>query len=66
MTNSNLPQPLLVSPREAARMLSISPRTLWALTNVGTVRCVRIGRAVRYNPDDLKHYVAAQCEGGAK
>jgi excisionase family DNA binding protein len=49
---------LLVSPREAARVLAISERTLWQLTHDGAVRCVRIGRAVRYDPRDLAEYIS--------
>jgi excisionase family DNA binding protein len=48
---------LLVTPAEAARALRISPRTLWGLTDRGEVPCVRIGRAVRYDPRDLVAYV---------
>ena len=36
---------LLVDEREAARLLSISPRTLWGLRNAGRIACVRIGSA---------------------
>jgi hypothetical protein len=45
--------PLLVDAPTAARMLSISPRTLWQLTRDGAVRAVRLGRAVRYDVRDL-------------
>jgi hypothetical protein len=47
-------KPLLVSHREAAKMLSISDRTLWGLTAPrGPIPCVRFGRLVRYSVDDL-------------
>ncbi len=52
------PQALLLKPVDAARILSISPRLLWALTNRGEIRCVRIGRAVRYDPRDLMAWIA--------
>lgn len=48
---------LLLKPREAAVKLQISPRKLWALTKQGTVRCVRIGRALRYRVEDLAAFV---------
>jgi excisionase family DNA binding protein len=50
-------EPLLVPAREAARLLAVSERTLWGLTRRGEVPCVRIGRAVRYDPRDLAAYV---------
>ena len=52
--------PLLKAP-EAARRLAISVRKLWELTNRGAIRCVRIGRAVRYDPADLRRWVDAGC-----
>ena len=51
------PDRRLLTPREAAAALSISERTLWGLTKGGAVRCVRIGRAVRYDPRDLQDYI---------
>ena len=56
-TPVSAPPPMLLTAREAARMLAISPRKLWSLTNCGDVRCVRIDRAVRYAPADLQAYV---------
>ena len=49
--------PLLVDSRTAAKLLAVSERTLWSLTASGEVRCVRIGRAVRYAISDLSAYV---------
>lgn len=51
---------LLVDAREAARLLSISERKLWELTNRGIVKCCRIGRAVRYSRVALADFVSAQ------
>lgn len=51
---------LLVKAREAARLLSISERKLWELTNCGAVPCVRIGAAVRYSPADLEAWIENQ------
>jgi hypothetical protein len=57
---------LLVSPREAARMLAVSPRKLWAMTfeQAPALPYVRCGRLVRYSPDDLRRWIDAQREGG--
>ena len=54
----------LVKPNEAAETLAISPRTLWSLTDSGSIRCVRIGRSVRYDPADLCRWIDANKEGG--
>lgn len=53
------PDPLLVTPREAARLLSVSERTLWSIAAAGEIPRVRIGRAVRYRVADLRAYVDA-------
>ncbi|HUV63376.1 MAG TPA: helix-turn-helix domain-containing protein [Sedimentisphaerales bacterium] len=49
--------PLLLTPREAARTLSICERTLYGLTKVGELRVVKIGRAVRYDVGDLRAWI---------
>jgi hypothetical protein len=54
---ANLP-PLLVNTKEAARLLGISARLLWTLTNCGDVPCVRLGGAVRYRVESLQRLVA--------
>lgn len=56
---------LLLTARDAAAVLAISPRTLWAMTASGELPCVRIGRSVRYTPRDLADYIERQREGGA-
>ena len=61
MTTNDTPQDrLLLIPRQAAEALSISPRTLWALTASHEIRCVRIGRSVRYDRADLQAYIDAR------
>lgn len=39
---------LALRPRDAARSLGVSERTLWSLTKQGKVPFVRFGKAVRY------------------
>jgi excisionase family DNA binding protein len=57
------PAPLLLTPRDAARVLALSPRSLWALTHPrGPIPAVRIGRSVRYDVQALREYIAAQQE----
>lgn len=58
---------LLVDGREAARMLAISPRKLWAMTFETTpgLPYIRCGRLVRYPVDDLRRWIDAQRIGGS-
>ncbi len=56
--------PGLLTSDEAADRLAVSKRTLWSLTKEGRVRCVRIGRSVRYDPRDLEAFIAAAKKGG--
>ncbi|MAT68933.1 MAG: hypothetical protein CMJ58_05360 [Planctomycetaceae bacterium] len=59
-SETTAPAPLLLTPRDAAQRLAISPRKLWALTASGDVPCVRIGRSVRYDAADLAAWIDAQ------
>lgn len=58
--------PLLVTAREAAQMLAVSPRKLWAMTfeEMPGLPYVRCGRLVRYSPNDLHKWIDAQRKGG--
>jgi excisionase family DNA binding protein len=49
--------PLLLTPDQAATVLAICPRTLWSRTVSGEIPYVRIGRSVRYSPDDLNTWI---------
>lgn len=56
----------LVTEREAATILSISPRSLWDLRTRGDIPFVRIGRSVRYDTRDLETWIQdskEQCHG---
>lgn len=55
----------LVTTKAAARWLAVSERTLWTLAQTGQIPSVRIGRAVRFDPEDLAAFVE-QRKGGAK
>jgi len=35
----------------------ISARTLWGLTNAGKIKCVRIGRLIRYAASDVNRFI---------
>ena len=58
------PDRLLVTTRDAARMLALSDRTLWTLRQRGTLRAVLIGGAVRYDVADLRDFIARSKTGG--
>ncbi len=57
---------LLWTPKETAKALAISPRTLWARTSPrGPILSIRIGNCVRYAVDDLREMIEQMKEGGA-
>ncbi len=60
------PEILLLSPPQAAEVLTVSPRKLWAMTfeDQPGVPYVRCGRLVRYAVTDLKNWIASQRQGG--
>jgi len=58
---------LLWTPRESAAALGLCEKTLWSLTDPrGPIRCVRIGRAVRYAPADLSEWVESAKSAGPR
>jgi excisionase family DNA binding protein len=71
MTSTTVSSPLAMRPRDAAKMLGVSPRTLWEWTRAGIVPCARIGtgkrRTVLYPVADLQTWLseqAAAAKGG--
>ena len=60
------PQPLLLTPAQTARSLSIDPRKLWGLTNCRQIPCVRIGRRVLYGPEDLRAWIEQHKRGARR
>lgn len=51
------PEPLAVNAETAAKMLGIGTRSLWSFTACDAVPHVRIGRSVRYRPDELRAWL---------
>jgi excisionase family DNA binding protein len=49
--------PWLIKAKDAAKLLSLSDRKLWELTNRGVIPCIRIGRSVRYDVVDLRFWI---------
>ena len=58
-TKTGLEQ-LLVNAGEAARLLGVSPRTLWGWTKDRLIKVVKIGRVVRYDLRDLQAFIDSQ------
>ena len=60
--DDNTSPPALLTVRQVLHHLQIGRSTLHALTCTGELPCVRIGRAVRYDPADVQRYVE-RCKG---
>lgn len=53
--------PYLLGSRAAAKVLAVSERTLWGITSPrGELPAIHIGRAVRYDPNDLVAFIERQ------
>jgi excisionase family DNA binding protein len=57
--------PLLVGIDDVARLLNVSARTVWSLTESGSLPHLRIGRRVLYPVDGLRRWAAERTRGGA-
>jgi excisionase family DNA binding protein len=55
---------LLLTPKQAAEVLAISERKLWAMKASGEIAYLKIGRSVRYSSDDLKKWIDNKKKGG--
>lgn len=70
MRSDPTPEPLLVDERTAARLLGISPRTMWDLNAHGEIPCVRVARNTkRYSVATLRAWIAERerrQEGGER
>ena len=51
---------LLWDVKTTAKSLGISPRTLWELTRRGEIPRMKVGRLVRYDPDDVRAWIKKQ------
>lgn len=52
-------KPLAIRPKEAAKLLGVSQRTLWAWTNEGIIPSAKVGRNVLYSISALEQWLAA-------
>ena len=53
----------LVRPKDAAAYLAISERKLWSLSKEGIIPLIRLGRATRYDLNDLNNFISRAKEG---
>jgi len=51
---------LALRPVEAARVLGVSPRTLWSWTRRGLIPYIRVGRVIRYPYSTLREWLARE------
>jgi excisionase family DNA binding protein len=53
----------LLTPKDAAKLLAISERTLWALADRGAIPRIKLGNCVRYRIADLDRALSelSQC-----
>jgi len=58
-------EPLLKAPA-VARMLAVSTRTVYVMSERGDLPSVKIGRAVRFDPAAIRRFVATGGNGGAR
>ncbi len=60
-TKTQPPEKLLISAQEAAKSLSVCPKTLWNFTQPrGSIPCIKIGSRVVYSPSDLQEWISKQ------
>ena len=60
---TDTPATLLVDSAAAAKMLSVSQRTIGRLQACGEIKHVRIGRAVRFAVSELERFIADRQRG---
>jgi predicted DNA-binding transcriptional regulator AlpA len=63
-THVNTLEPF-VTDRQVAELLAVSVRTVqsWRFMNQGP-KFIKVGRAVRYRPEDVSNYLASRPGGG--
>ena len=65
MISTTIPEKLLLSANEAAKTLSICPRTLWSMTAPrGPIVALKIGARTLYPVDALRQWINAQVSTG--
>jgi predicted DNA-binding transcriptional regulator AlpA len=62
--NAGESQPLLVDEPTAAKMLGVSPRSVWTMAACGELPSVRIGRRKLYAVETLRRWIAERETAG--
>lgn len=62
LIDTDMPRKMLLTSREAAKLLSISERSLWTLTKTGRIAVVKIGSSKRYAVNDLQRFIVEQTQ----
>lgn len=65
MTSNDTKSCRLLTSKESATYLAISERKLWSMSKAGDIPAVRLGRAVRYDLQDLDDFIMKAKMGGA-
>lgn len=56
--------PILLTAKEAAIALRVSPRKLWEMTHRGDIPYVKLDRCLRYPLRDLEAWIASKTSAG--
>ncbi len=58
LPNERTLEPMLLTTSQAAKVLTVSARTLYSLTKSGQIPAVKLGvRGLRYDPADLRAWI---------
>ena len=57
---------MLLTTREASEQLGICQRTIWQLAKDGDLPSVRIGKLLRFCPEQLREWIEEKSKGGAR
>lgn len=49
------------TPKEIAKLLCVSPMTIYRLIETGKLPAVQIGRSIRVSDDALQSYIRSNC-----
>ena len=55
---------VMLTARQAADSLAISPRKLWEMTKLNEIPHIRFGRCVRYPLVDIQRWIEEKQQGG--
>jgi excisionase family DNA binding protein len=62
----SIPRTRLMDKHGAGARLHVKPRTVLDLAKRGLIPSVRIGRIVRFRPEDIEAFIADHVQGGGK